>query len=81
MVLPIMLRFKPILTNFSLPAFHRGNRPIPDARGSANMTAYFSNFASSFEGGTNAPLQGVAFYSVEGIVQLANRLSVISGYG
>lgn len=52
--------------------FTGGTGRFRDARGSANMTAYFSNFypASSFAGGTTAPLQGVALYSVEGIVSL-----------
>ena len=52
--------------------FTGGTGRFRDARGSANMTASFSNFypASSFFGGTGAPLQGVAFYSVEGTVSL-----------
>jgi hypothetical protein len=42
------------------------------ATGSAKFTAVFSNFypASSFVGGTSNPLQGVAFYSVDGTVLL-----------
>jgi hypothetical protein len=52
--------------------FSGGTGRFRDARGSANMTAFFSNFypASSFAGGTAAPLQGVALYSVEGTVSL-----------
>jgi hypothetical protein len=53
--------------------FTGGTGRFRDAKGSANMTAVFSNFypASSFVGGgTAAPLQGVAFYSVEGTVSL-----------
>jgi hypothetical protein len=42
------------------------------ASGSANVSAVSSNFypASSFVGGTAAPLQGTGFYSVEGTVSL-----------
>ena len=49
-----------------------GTGRFRDASGNANMTAVFSNFypANSFAGGTTAPLQGVAFYSVEGTVSL-----------
>jgi hypothetical protein len=52
--------------------FTGGTGRFEGASGSANMTAVFSNFypASSFAGGTAAPLQGVAFYSVEGTVSL-----------
>jgi hypothetical protein len=52
--------------------FTGGTGRFRDARGTANMTAPFSNFypASSFVGGTAAPLQGVAFYSLEGTVSL-----------
>jgi hypothetical protein len=52
--------------------FTGGTGRFRDAEGSASMTAIFSNFypASSFAGGTTAPLQGVAFYSVEGTVSL-----------
>jgi hypothetical protein len=52
--------------------FTGGTGRFRDAGGSANVTAVFSNFypASSFAGGTAAPLQGVAFYSVEGTVSL-----------
>jgi len=50
--------------------FTGGTGRFRDAKGNANMTAVFSNFypANSFAGGTTAPLQGVAFYSVDGTV-------------
>jgi len=52
--------------------FTGGTGRFRDAKGNANMTAVFSNFypANSFAGGTTAPLQGVAFYSVDGTVSL-----------
>jgi hypothetical protein len=54
--------------------FTGGTGRFRNARGTANMTAAFSNFypASSFFGGMGAPLQGAAFYSVEGTVSLQN---------
>lgn len=52
--------------------FTGGTGRFEGASGSANMTAVFSNFypASSFAGGTAAPLQGVAFYSVDGTLSV-----------
>ena len=52
--------------------FTGGTGRFEGASGSANMTAVFSNFypASSFVGGTAAPLQGVAFYSVDGTLSV-----------
>lgn len=54
--------------------FTGGTGRFRDARGSAHFTAVFSVTypASSFAGGTTtAPLQVMAFYSVEGTVSLA----------
>jgi len=49
-----------------------GTGRFRDARGSAKFTAVFSGIyaASSFVGGTGAPFQVMAFYSIEGIVLL-----------
>jgi threonine dehydrogenase-like Zn-dependent dehydrogenase len=49
-----------------------GTGRFRDARGSAHFTAVFSGTypASSFIGGTGAPFQVMAFYSVEGTVSL-----------
>jgi hypothetical protein len=49
-----------------------GTGRFQGSSGSAKFTAVFSNIypASSFIGGTSAPLQGAGFYSVEGTVSL-----------
>jgi hypothetical protein len=54
--------------------FTGGTGRFRDARGSAQFAAVFSSTypASSFIGGTDAPLQVMAFYSVEGAVSLQN---------
>lgn len=51
-----------------------GTGRFRDARGNAHFTAFFSGTypASSFIGGTGAPFQVMAFYSVEGTVSLQN---------
>jgi hypothetical protein len=51
-------------------AFTGGTGRFQGASGSAKLTAVFANFypASSFVGGTSNPLQGVAVYSVDGIL-------------
>jgi len=52
--------------------FTGGTGRFRGATGSAKVTGVFSSFypASSFVGGTSNPLQGVAFYSVDGTVLL-----------
>jgi len=54
--------------------FTGGTGQFRDARGSAHFTAVFSGIypASSFLGGTTAPFQVMAFYSIEGTVSLQN---------
>jgi hypothetical protein len=51
-----------------------GTGRFHEARGSANFTAVFSSIypASSFIGGTGAPLQVMAFYSIEGTISPQN---------
>ena len=54
--------------------FTGGTGRFRDARGSAHFTAVFSGIypGSSFIGGTGAPFQVMAFYSIEGTVSLEN---------
>jgi hypothetical protein len=68
----------PNANNFNAGAgtltFTGGTGRFRDARGTAHFTAEFSGTypASSFLGGTAAPFQVMAFYSVEGTVLLQN---------
>jgi hypothetical protein len=52
--------------------FTGGTGRFQGASGRATLTAVFANFypASSFFGGTSSPLQGIAVYSVDGIVSV-----------
>jgi hypothetical protein len=66
----------PNANNFSSASgtltFTGGTGRFSGASGSAHFTAVFANFypLSSFVGGTPAPLQGMAFYLVEGTVSV-----------
>jgi hypothetical protein len=55
--------------------FTGGTGRFKGATGTANFTAVFDGFypASSFVGGGTAPLQGMAFYLVEGKVSISGR--------
>lgn len=61
-------------TGTGMLTFAGGTGRFRDARGSAQFTAVFSSTypASSFLGETGAPLQVMAFYSIEGSVSLQN---------
>jgi hypothetical protein len=70
---------QPNTSNFSsatgMIVFTGGTGRFKGATGSAKFTATFANFypASSFLSGTPAPLQGMAFYVVEGSVSFPDR--------